>query len=211
VNIPQPGTIYHGFTLCRWFDSWDRLCIAGVLPLPEGKGNHGCQKFQFNEMKLQLSWVTRPDKEAELQGLTLNQSTNCYLKLHLIIHWFGRVSLVLNLKYQSYIFGITWNSQSNEFLFCFSELIEYAQGLPVTKRLLLRLLAKIIDPLCLISLFTIKLKIVFQTQCVKGKALEWNCFMSEARALSQLRVLHCYFAELQSYSGSITWISDASE
>ena len=146
-----------------------------------------------------------------VQGLTLNQSTNCYLKLHLIIHWFGRVSLVLNLKYQSYIFGITWNSQSNEFLFCFSELIEYAQGLPVTKRLLLRLLAKIIDPLCLISLFTIKLKIVFQTQCVKGKALEWNCFMSEARALSQLRVLHCYFAELQSYSGSITWISDASE
>ena len=38
----------------------------------------------------------------------------------------------------SKLLGIMWNSPSDEFLFCFSELIEYAQGLPVTKRSVLR-------------------------------------------------------------------------
>ena len=98
----------------------------------------------------------------------------------------------------SKLLGITWNSQSDEFLFHFTELIEYAQGLPITKRLLLKVSAKIFDPLGLISPFIIKLKIIFQTLCaesvvwdgpLKGKALkQWSSFMAEAKALSQLRV-----------------------
>ena len=103
----------------------------------------------------------------------------------------------------SKLLGITWNSQTDEFLFCFSELIEYAEGLPVTKRSLLKVSAKVFDPLGLISPFIIKLKIYFQTLCaesvdwnkpLKGHALkQWNCFMSETKALNQLRVRRCYF------------------
>ena len=44
----------------------------------------------------------------------------------------------------SKLLGITWNSQTEEFLFCFSELIEYAQQLPVTKRSLLKVSAKLL-------------------------------------------------------------------
>jgi len=93
---------------------------------------------------------------------------------------------------------LSWNSQSDEFLFRFTELIEYAQGLPITKQSLLKVSAKTFDPLGLISPFIIKLKIIFQTLCaesvvwdepLKGKALEqWSSFMVEAKALSQLRV-----------------------
>ena len=103
----------------------------------------------------------------------------------------------------SKLLGITWSSSTDEFLFCFSELIEYAQGLLVTKRSLLKVTARIFDSLGLISPLIIKLKILFQSLCVEsvkwdeplqGRALEqWNCFVSEARALSQLSVPRCYF------------------
>ena len=53
------------------------------------------------------------------------------------------------------------------------------------------------------SPFIIKLKVLFQTLCVEsvewdeplqGRALkQWNCFMSEAKSLNQLRVPRCYF------------------
>ena len=76
--------------------------------------------------------------------------------------------------------------------------MENAQGLPVTKWSLLKVTARIFDPLGLISPFIIKLKILFQSVCeesvkwdepLQGRALEqWNCFVSEARALSQLSV-----------------------
>ena len=98
----------------------------------------------------------------------------------------------------SKLLGITWNNQSDEFLFCFSELLEHAQGLPVTKRSILKVSAKIFDPLGLISLFVIKLKVLFQTLCVesvdwdkplKGNGLaQWNCFLSEIRALNKIRI-----------------------
>ena len=103
----------------------------------------------------------------------------------------------------SKLLGITWNSQSDEFLFGFSELIEYAQELTVTKQSLLKVTARIFDPLGLISPFVVKLKILFQTLCaesvawdepLQGGALDqWNCFMSEARAVCQLSVPRCYF------------------
>ena len=101
----------------------------------------------------------------------------------------------------SKLLGITWNSQSDEFLFCFSELLEYAQGLPVTKKSILKVSAKIFDLLGLISPFVIKLKVLFQTLCVesvdwdeplKENALEqWNCFLSEIIALNKLRIPRC--------------------
>ena len=94
------------------------------------------------------------------------------------------------------LLGITWNSQTDEFLFSFADLIEYALGLPVTKWSLLKVTARIFNPLGLISPFIIKLKVVFQALCAEsvkwdeppqGRALEqWNCFVSEARVLSQL-------------------------
>ena len=67
----------------------------------------------------------------------------------------------------------------------------------------MKVTARIFDPLGLISPFIIKLKVLFQALCAESvkwdeplqdKALEqWNCFVSEARALSQLSVPRCYF------------------
>ena len=53
------------------------------------------------------------------------------------------------------LLGITWNSKTDEVLFCFSELITYMNDLLSTKRLILKVLAKIFDPLGLICPFVI--------------------------------------------------------
>jgi len=63
------------------------------------------------------------------------------------------------------ILGISWDSQSDNFLFDFTDLIEYAQQLPPNKRSLLKFTAKIYDPLGLLSPFVICLKVLFQTPC----------------------------------------------
>ena len=92
----------------------------------------------------------------------------------------------------------------------------------VTKRSLLKVTARIFDPLGLISPFVVKLKILFQTLCAESVAWDeplqdgaldqWNCFMSEARALRQLSVPRCYFL-LNSIPSQVQLhgFSDASE
>ena len=55
-------------------------------------------------------------------------------------------------------------------MFCFFELIAYANDLPATKRSILKISAKIFDPLGLISPFVIRLKILFQPLCFEGRS-----------------------------------------
>ena len=60
------------------------------------------------------------------------------------------------------LLGVRWNIGEDVLFFDFTELQDYARLLPVTKRSLLKLVAKIFDPLGLLSPFTITLKILFQ-------------------------------------------------
>ena len=105
---------------------------------------------------------------------------------------------------------------------CFSELLEYAQGLPVNKRSILKVSAKIFDPLGLLSPLVIKLKVLFQTLCtesvdwdepLKGRALEqWNRFMEETKALKQIQIPRCYSLSSSSpIKVQLHGFSDASE
>ena len=65
------------------------------------------------------------------------------------------------------ILGIYWDVIRDEFHFDLSELIEYAESLPVTKRSVLKLSAKVFDPYGLLSLFTVSMKILFQSRCIE--------------------------------------------
>lgn len=68
-------------------------------------------------------------------------------------------------KENSKVLGVIWNTDSDEFMFNLSELIEFASTLPVTKRSVLKLTSKIFDPIGLLSPFTIKMKSMFQELC----------------------------------------------
>ena len=87
--------------------------------------------------------------------------------------------------------------------FDFEELIEYANTLQVTKRSLLKLSAKVFDPLGLLSPFTITMKCEFQSLCLEKfdwdvelqgnhKRL-WTDFVSSLMQLNNESVPRCYF------------------
>lgn len=102
----------------------------------------------------------------------------------------------------SKLLGLNWNSHDDCFKFDFTQLLEYAQQLEPTKRSLLRILAKIFDPLGFLSPFTIRLKLMFQGLCVEAcdwdttltgsDSEEWNSILKEIQELNKVKVLRYY-------------------
>ena len=103
----------------------------------------------------------------------------------------------------SKLLGTTWNSSTDKFMFCFSELIAYVNDLPATKQSILKISAKIFDPLGLITPFVIRLKMLFQSLCFEGRSWDepltskvldqWNGLTNELQILDKITVPRCYF------------------
>jgi len=95
----------------------------------------------------------------------------------------------------SKLLGLNWDSQSDCFRYDFFALLQCTQNLPPTKRALLRITAKIFDPLGLLSPFVIQLKVMFQQLCVDGK--DWdaentgNLLEKWKRTLEDMQSLNC--------------------
>jgi hypothetical protein len=66
------------------------------------------------------------------------------------------------------VLGTKWDCKTDELCFNLSSIIEYARTLPVTKRSLLKITAKIFDPLGLLSPFIVQLKwVISRRMCRK--------------------------------------------
>ena len=63
------------------------------------------------------------------------------------------------------VLGINWDLVADTIIFDFDELVNEAFSLPMTKRSILKISAKIFDPLGLTSPITIQLKMLFQIIC----------------------------------------------
>ena len=97
------------------------------------------------------------------------------------------------------LLGLLWDIQADHFTFEFSKLEEYACSLPANCRSLLKVTAKIFDPLGFFSPFVIQLKVLFQTLCVEGLGWDqplggellkfWNSLLNEFKALNVIRIL----------------------
>ena len=120
--------------------------------------------------------------------------------------------------------GINWNVDTDELHYDLSDLSVFAQALPSTKRSVLKLSAKIFDPLGLVTSFAINMKMLFQSLCTKGvdwddnlegtALASWNSFIAELQALTAIKVPRCYFHlsdELSVCSYQIPGFSDASD
>ena len=64
------------------------------------------------------------------------------------------------------VLGITWDCESDQLIFDLKALAEFGKSLKPTKRNLLRLTAKLFDPLVLLSPIIFTLKLMFQSTCV---------------------------------------------
>ena len=69
--------------------------------------------------------------------------------------------------------GLRWDTDSDEFCFYLTEIVELARALPTTKRTLLKLTAKIFEPLEILSVFSVDMKIMFQELCLRG-GVQWD-------------------------------------
>lgn len=118
--------------------------------------------------------------------------------------------------------GVCWDTESDEMSFDFKELIEYANTLKVTKRSLLKLSAKVFDPLGLLSPFTITMKCELQSLCLEKLDWDvelqgshqrlWKNFVSSLMKLNNVRVPRCYFnSSLSPTNIQVHAFSDASK
>lgn len=69
-------------------------------------------------------------------------------------------------KGASTVLGVHWDSKSDNLFFDLCNLVSYAKSLPSTKRSVLKLAAKIFDPLGCLTAFTVNLKVLFQKPCM---------------------------------------------
>lgn len=102
------------------------------------------------------------------------------------------------------ILGIKWNTLTDEFLFHFEDLYNYRNSLPVNKRSVLKITAKIFDPLGVTSLFVIRLKMFFQVLCTEKLEWDeplqgelnktWNFLLEELKSMKTIQIPRCYFS-----------------
>lgn len=100
------------------------------------------------------------------------------------------------------VLGILWDTDSDEFVFSLSALATYARSLPTTKRTVLKVTAKVFDPIGFLTPFTIKMKALFQDLCTEkldwddeldgNLQSKWNTILSELDNLDNVRIPRCY-------------------
>ena len=100
------------------------------------------------------------------------------------------------------ILGLSWDTEVDCFVFQFADLISFVNSLPPTKRSLLKVSAKIFDPLGFLSPITIGAKILFQQVCISkikwdqsldGEALrKRNQLPKEFELLAKVKIPRCY-------------------
>ncbi len=102
------------------------------------------------------------------------------------------------------VLGVGWNYKTDTLHQEHSDLVEYAKSLPATKRSVLKLSAKIFDPIGLITPLTIHMKVLFQMLCssdydwddeLTPDWLTWRSrLIADMSALRSIQVPRCYFS-----------------
>ena len=103
----------------------------------------------------------------------------------------------------SKLLGIVWDSPANHSMFKFDELLDYANSLPLTKWSVLKITAKIFDPLGLLGPFIIRLKIMLRKLCVQKVdwddllqdelIRQWKLILAKFKRLRDIKIDRCYF------------------
>ena len=89
----------------------------------------------------------------------------------------GQSELPVSNDQQSKVLGLSWDNINDCLLFNLDWLIQYARELPLTKRSVLKVAAKLYDPLGIISPVFLPVKLIFQELC-KLK-VDWDEPLSE--------------------------------
>ena len=105
------------------------------------------------------------------------------------------------------VLGIIWSTKTDALIIKFSEIVELAKSLPATKRNVLKIIAKLFDPLGLVTPISTPLKVLMQ-ELFQSKyewderfsddlARRWNSLIKELEQVNQIEVSRYYFQDIQ--------------
>ena len=105
------------------------------------------------------------------------------------------------------VLGFIWNTKIDALSIKFCEIVELAKSLSETKRNVFKVIAKLFDPLGLVTPISTPLKVLmqelFQSKYKWDKhfsddlARRWNCIIKELEQLNQIKVPRYYFQDIQ--------------
>ena len=111
-------------------------------------------------------------------------------------------SEVAKEKDEEKVLGLIWNTSTDSFVFRLDRLVDLARSLEPTKRNLLKIVAKLFDPIGLLSQVIIPMKCLFQELCISKLGWDeplselfhrrWCDWLSELEATRSITIPRCY-------------------
>ena len=169
--------------------------VSGCNERSEGKTLYDKSKAIMSEAGFDLRKWTTNDRElneyiASMEGKSNSPppgNDNTYFKV---------MSPSINTHHKT-VLGMEWDTEKDEFVFRFDDLLKKCDSITQTKRNLLSVSASIFNSLGFVSPITAKIKTIFQMLCKdklswddvipQNVALIWNKFIKELKSLKEVR------------------------
>ena len=157
-------------------------------------GGFNLRKWISNSQKL-TQWIDHEEGVPATEAATVTEEDQTYVTTHLGMK--GKTSE------ERKVLGLNWDITRDAFILRFDWLVNFAIDLPLTKRSVLRVVAKLYDPLGFISPLFITVKILFQDLC-KLKTdwdeplcdelnFKYTSWLSDLMKVQSISIDRCYF------------------
>ena len=121
------------------------------------EGGFNLRKWISNSEKL-MQWINQEEGVPIMEASMVSEEDKTYTQTQLGVN-------NSTISCERKILGLNWDVEKDTFMFYFDWLVQFASELPLNKRSVLKVVAKLYDPLGLISPLFITVKALFQDLC----------------------------------------------
>ena len=121
------------------------------------EGGFNLRKWISNSEKL-MQWINQEEGVPIMEASMVSEEDKTYTQTQLGVN-------NSTISCERKILGLNWDIEKDTFMFYFDWLVQFARELPLNKRSVLKVVAKLYDPLGLISPLFITVKALFQDLC----------------------------------------------
>ncbi|XP_044183283.1 uncharacterized protein LOC122963962 [Acropora millepora] len=121
------------------------------------EGGFNLRKWISNSEKL-MQWINQEEGVPIMEASMVSEEDKTYTQTQLGVN-------NSTISCERKILGLNWNIEKDTFMFYFDWLVQFARELPLNKCSVLKVVAKLYDPLGLISPLFITVKALFQDLC----------------------------------------------
>ena len=174
-------------------------------------GGFNLREWISNSQKL-MQWIDHEEGGPITEAATVAEEDRTYATTYLGMK--GKTSKERKV-------GLNWDITRDAFILRFDWLVNFAKDLPLTKRSVLRVVAKLYDPLGFICPLFITVKILFQHLC-KLKTdwdeplcdelnFKYTSWLSDLMKVQSISIDRCYFHNLRDQVTSLHGFADSSD